>query len=105
AIPGWGLDQEVVLYEKEGASLNADAAIFFVGATTLSRIHTDYIYSKYKPVFRRQSDGDLTRIPVPKGKNEVVSHVYGMLSPFYLPYFLQTQLAILREDGSRKTSR
>ena len=96
-IAGWGLDQEIVLYEKEGASLNADAAIFFVGASTLSRIRTGFIYSKYKPVFRREPDGRLTRVPVPKLKNEAVSLLYGMLSPFYLPYFVQTQLATFNE--------
>src|SRR5204862_5414777 len=45
-VPGYGLDQEVVAYEKE--TLHADEAWMFVGASTLRRIHTGYLYGKYK---------------------------------------------------------
>lgn len=98
-VPGWGLDQEVVLYEKEGEALNANAAMLFVGASTLSRIHTGYVYSKYKPMFIEQPDGSLRLVPVPKEKNAAVSFVYQLLSPFYLPYFLETKIAILQETA------
>ena len=60
AIPGWGLDQEILLYEKEGAALRADEAMFFVGRSTLRRIHSAFIYSKYKPMFTLRQDGELT---------------------------------------------
>ena len=96
-VPGWGLDQELVLYEKEGESLQADEVMFFVDANTISRIHTGYIYAKYKPMFSKQGDGRLTLVPVPKGKNAMVSFLYELLNPFYLPYFLQTQIATLQE--------
>jgi hypothetical protein len=96
-VPGWGLDQELVLYEKEGVALNANAAMFFVGASTLSRIHTGYVYSKYKPMFIEQQNGGLTLVPVPKENNAAVGFLYEVLSPFYLPYFLQTKIAAFQE--------
>jgi hypothetical protein len=96
-VPGWGLDQEVVLDEKEGAALNANAVMFFVGASTLSRIHTGYVYAKYKPMFIAQQDGTVTLIPVPKEQNAALSFFYKLLSPFYLPYFLESKIAVLQE--------
>ena len=98
-VPGWGLDQEIILYEKEGGVLHADGVMFFVGASTLSRIHTGYIYAKYKPMFTPGRDGRLTLVPVPTGKNAAVSLFYELLSPFYLPYFIQTQIAIIEETA------
>ena len=98
-VPGWGLDQEILLYEKEGDKLFADEAIFFVGASTLSRIHTGYIYSKYKPMFVRQQDGHMMEVAVPKGKNAMMGVLYEVFSPFYLPYFLQTQIAAFQQSN------
>src|SRR5262249_23209418 len=98
-VPGWGLDQQLLLYEKEGESLHADEVIFFVDASTISRIHTGYIYAKYKPMFSEQGDGRLALIPVPEGKNAVVSFLSELLSRFYLAYFLQTQIATLQESA------
>ena len=96
-VPGWGLDQEILLYEKVGKLLHADDVMFFVGASTLSRIHTGYIYQKYKPMFTQQHDGRLTLVSVPKGKTAVISLLYEMLSPFYLPYFLRDRIATFQE--------
>ena len=76
----------------------ADEAIFFVGASTLSRIHTGYIYSKYKPMFVRQQDGRMMEVAVPKGKNAMMGVLYEVFSPFYLPYFLQTQIAAFQQS-------
>jgi hypothetical protein len=97
AVPGWGLDQEIVLYEKEGEALPADEVIFFVDGSTLSRIHFAYLYSKYKPLFVRQPDGRLAEVAPPKGRNAQVNFLYEALSPFYLPYFVQTQLTTINE--------
>ncbi|MGB6706278.1 MAG: SGNH/GDSL hydrolase family protein [Pseudolabrys sp.] len=96
-VPGWGLDQEILLNEKEGKLLHADEVIFFVGPSTLSRIHTGYLLSKYKPMFTQHQDGRLTVVPIPKGKNAVLRFLYETLSDFYLPYFLQAQIATFQE--------
>lgn len=98
-VPGYGLDQEIILHEKEGESLHADEVVYFVSASTLSRIHTGYVYAKYKPMFASQEDGHLTLVPIPEGKNAAVRLLYEMLSPFYLPYFLETQVAALQETA------
>jgi hypothetical protein len=84
------------LYEKEGGRLNADEVMLFVAWSTLSRIHTTYIFEKYKPMFTLGPDGNLNLITVPKGRNAAISLIYEIFSPFYLPYFLETQLANFR---------
>jgi len=98
AVPGYGLDQEIVLYEKEGEHLDADEVIFFVGPSTLGRIYTGYIFAKFKPMFSQRADGSLELVPVPKVKNAFISLVYEAFSPFYLPYFLQSRIATLQES-------
>jgi hypothetical protein len=85
--------------------LHADEVMFFVGASTLSRIHTGYLLSKYKPMFTQQEDGRLSVIPIPKGKNAVLSLLYETLSNFLLPYFLQTQIATFQETLRLRESR
>jgi hypothetical protein len=85
-ISGYRLDQEILLYEREGASVNADEAIFFVGPNTLKRIDEPFLYAKYKPMFVRQEDGRLVLLPVPKGNNAAIGMFYAILIPFYLPY-------------------
>ncbi len=97
-VPGYGLDQEIILHEKEGGSLNANEVIFFVSTSTLWRIHTGYIYAKYKPMFAQQEDGRLALVPIPKGRNAALRFLYEIFSPFYLPYFLQTQVAVVQES-------
>ena len=37
AVPGYGLDQQMLSYEKDGESLNADEVISFVSKATLQR--------------------------------------------------------------------
>ena len=97
SVPGYGLDQEILSYEKDRNSVYANEVILFVAKSTISRIRTGFIFSKYKPVFVRQPSGGLTLLPVPRGRNAMISVLYRVLSPFYLPYFLQTQVATLRE--------
>jgi hypothetical protein len=97
AVPGYGLDQEVLSYERDAESLPFDEAMFFVARGTLQRIHAGYIYAKYKPVFSYSPDGGLKVKPIPTVKNRVVSLLYEMFSPLYLPYFLQNEVAIFKE--------
>jgi len=103
AVPGYGLDQEILSYERDGRSLNADQVIFFVSRSTLSRIRTGYIYDKYKPVFEISPDGKLRLISIPRGKSAINSLLYQILSPLYLPYFVERQLVILKETLNKSS--
>jgi ABC-type phosphate/phosphonate transport system permease subunit len=55
------------------------------------------MFAQYKPMFTQHQDGHLTVVPIPKGKNAVLSLLYETLSDFYLPYFLQAQIATFQE--------
>ncbi len=97
AVPGYSLDQEILSYERDGNSLNADEAIFFVSGATLERIRHNYIYKKYKPIFVTDESGALKLITIPKEKTATTSLLYKILSPMYLPYFLELHLDMLKD--------
>ena len=96
-VPGYGLGQEIISYEKNGSSLNADEIILFVSRATLDRTRYDYQYKKHKPKFVLDDDGELTIKPVPKQSYTRTRLLYRVLSPLYLPYFLELRLKILKE--------
>src|SRR3990172_6219221 len=58
AVPGFGLDQEILSYKRDGESFKADAAIFYISEYTVDRIKYEYIYKKYKPKFVK-TNGEL----------------------------------------------
>ena len=49
-------------------------------------------------MFRMDRDGNLRLVPVPKGRNAVTGFLYQMLSPFYLPYFVELEITALRQS-------
>lgn len=98
AVPGYGLDQEILSYERDGKSLNADEVIFFVSRNTLERTRHDYIYKKHKPIFVIDETGALKLIPIPKEKTATTSLLYKILSSMYLPYFLELRFEILKDE-------
>jgi hypothetical protein len=93
AVPGYGLDQEILSYRRDGRGFGADEVIFFVSRVTLERLRAAYIFRKYKPRFSLNADGDLTLEPVPKVGLGVTDFLYRALGPFYLPYFLERRFA------------
>lgn len=97
AVPGYGLDQEILSYERDGKSLNADEVIFFVSENTLERTRYNYIYKKHKPMFVSDESGILKLIPIPLGKTATTSLLYKILSPMYLPYFLERHNEMLKD--------
>jgi hypothetical protein len=103
SVPGYGLDQEVISYEKDSPPLT-DEVLVLVSPSTLGRIHSRFNYAKYKPMFVLERSGSLEVLAVPRGRNAMIDVLYRVLSPFYLPYFLQTQMAILRQTGRSATS-
>lgn len=100
ATPGYGLDQQIISYEKHGGQFKADEVIFFVSKSTIERNRHRYIFKKYKPKFFTDKTGNLRVTPVPDQGNQLVKVVYKILSPFYLPYFLERRFAILKRASS-----
>ncbi|MGE5445922.1 MAG: hypothetical protein ACM3SR_15245, partial [Ignavibacteriales bacterium] len=103
AVPGYGLDQEILSYERDGKPLNADEVIFFVSGNTLERTRYNYIYKKHKPMFVIDETGTLQLISIPKEKAATTSLLYKILSPMYLPYFLERRSEMLK-DVLKKSS-
>jgi hypothetical protein len=101
AVPAYGLDQEILSYERDGKSLNGDEVIFFVSEQTLGRTQSTYIHKKYKPMFMMNQNGVLKLIPIPKEKAVARRLISKILSRTYLPYFLEYQLAILEDRLKR----
>jgi hypothetical protein len=104
AVPGYGLDQEVLAFEKARESAAADEAVFFVTGSILRRAATDYIFFKYKPRFEPDEAGGLRLVSVPDGRTSLMSAARAVLGPLYLPYFLETrfsQLQALSKSGRR----
>lgn len=97
AVPGYGLDQEIISYQKVGKSLQANGVIFFVSEPTLERTLYHSIYRKNKPMFAIGERGELKLISIPKEKTFTANLAYKILSPFYLPYFLERRINTLKQ--------
>jgi hypothetical protein len=101
-VPGYGLDQEILSYEKDGGSLSATDVIFFVSVHTLGRSRSGFLFMKPKPRFLIDSAGRLVRVAVREKSSALTDLVYRILSPLYLPYFVETELKRLtRRDAMR----
>ncbi len=93
AVPGYGLDQEILSYRRDGRTLGADEVLFFVSSATLERLGTSYIYKKHKPVFFLDRTGNLTLKPPPRVAIGAWNMLHRLLDRFYLPYFLDRRFA------------
>jgi hypothetical protein len=96
AVPGYGLDQQVLAYELHGQLPAVDEVLLFVSEATLSRIHFDRIYQKRKPRFTLDRSGVLQLESGSSGSPVWSALLYRVLSPLHLPYFVERRLAILR---------
>ena len=106
AVPGYGLDQEVLSYELNPGLRNATDVIFHVSTYTLSRTQTSFIFKKNKPRFVFDSAGQLEQVPIRESSSARVSVVYRILSPLYLPYFVDEQIKRLKgRDSVRARAR
>jgi len=104
AVPGYGLDQEILSYEEDGRSIEADEVVFFLsGATLGGRIEHDYQYKKYKPKFVIDQNGTLKLVPIKKAANAWTNMLYKLLSPFYLPYFVERFIITLKKASGLPT--
>ncbi|MBA3403286.1 MAG: SGNH/GDSL hydrolase family protein [Gemmatimonadaceae bacterium] len=99
AVPGYGLDQQVLSYENAAAPLKPDVVVLFVSGPTLERTRRAHIYRKPKPRFVVDADDSVRLVPVSGRSNSRTGAVYRALSPLYLPYFLERQWQILTDPG------
>lgn len=97
SVPGYGIDQEVLSYEKGGQNLNADEVFFFVSRATLDRARYKNIYRKNKPIFIIDQNDGLRLIRIQRQASAWTRSLYEILSPLYLPYFVERRLAILKQ--------
>jgi len=104
AVPGYGFDQEILSYEKNGQFFNADKVIFVVSGTTLRRTRYDYIFRKHKPKFVMDQNGTLRLVRIPQETNAWTRLGYKVLSPLYLPYFVDRRLAVLKRTLKRASN-
>jgi hypothetical protein len=103
-VMGYGLDQELLTYERDGAGLSADAVVLFVTPYTVERSTTDYIYRKYKPRFiLRGADSLELRLPQARA-TALTDLLYRAFSPMYLPYFVDRQVGAIKESLKRGPS-
>ena len=102
AVPGYGLDQEILSYELNAGSLSASDVIFHVSTYTLARTQSSFIFKKNKPRFVVDSAGELEHVPIRESSSTGVSVVYRILSPLYLPYFVNEQIRRLRGRDSAR---
>ncbi len=93
AVPGYGLDQEILSYRRDGQTLGADEVVFFVSSATLKRLGTSYIFKKYKPMFFLDGNGNLSLKPPPRAAIGAWNMLHRLLDRFYLPYFLERRFA------------
>ncbi len=98
AVPAYGLDQEVLLYESAGSAAAANEVMFLVSDATLRRLYQRDLHGRTKPVFELSTEGRLrsTR-PAPTVGRELAYEVLGSL---YLPYFVNARLASWRAKAA-----
>ena len=100
-VPGYAFDQAVISYEKVGSSVNATDVVFLLARPLLRRMQSADMYHKPKPQFVLDSAGSLTLRPISAAAAGRSSVFYRMLSPFYLPYFLEVQMMLLESGRVR----
>ncbi|UCG72901.1 MAG: SGNH/GDSL hydrolase family protein [Chromatiales bacterium] len=96
AVPGYGLDQELLSFERDAKQFAPDLVLFFASRDTLPRTRHRIKYYKYKPQFLVDDSGALTLIPVPATGRLVSDFLYRLIGWSYLPYFVERRLKILK---------
>jgi hypothetical protein len=76
-----------------------------VSTYTLSRTQSSFLFKKNKPRFVIDSAGELEHVPIRGSSSSRVSVVYRILSPLYLPYFVNGPIKRLKGRDSAVTRR
>ncbi len=104
AVPGYGLDQEVISYLINGKRLRGEEVFLFLSHATLIRSRLGRMYKKAKPKFELNPEGELDLVEIPEGSHRAQDLLYRLLSPFYLPYFLEKRLHTLKKGNGKTKS-
>jgi hypothetical protein len=104
AVPGYGLDQQILSYERGGGSWNADAVAFFVSWKTIDRTRYGYLFKKHKPRFDLAAEGSLRLIPARKAGLRQYELVQRLLRGTYLPHFVEVRLNNLKRSDPAPTA-
>jgi hypothetical protein len=91
-VLGYGFDQELLEYERRAESWNGDIVVLFATRSTLERSKTGYLYRKHKPRFVLHGGDSLELVPPEPRGTALTEIAYRLLSPFYLPYFIERRL-------------
>jgi hypothetical protein len=92
-VPGYGLDQEILSYERDG-DVAADDVLLWVSPSTLERTHYGTMYRKAKPRLVLGARGETTLQPP---RVTLFETVYPWVGGLYLPYLVERWL--LAEDA------
>ena len=95
AVPAYGIDQELLSFEKDAKRFSPDSVILFTSPSTLGRTRYGYNYKKYKPQFVLSKTGELDLKPVPKSGRFFSGLLYKSVGWMYLPYFIERRLEML----------
>lgn len=57
AVPGYGLDQQVLAYRRDGSELEVDGVAFFLSDATLLRCQRRYLFGIHKPFIEQSASG------------------------------------------------
>ncbi len=101
AVPGYGVDQQALAYERDGDDFEAGATLLFFSPATMHRIHYDYLYGIYKPSFRLR-DGPELHLEPPRGR-PTRDWLFRLPGGLYFPYMLDQ--AASRIELQRGTGR
>ncbi len=96
AVIAYGFDQQLLDYERAGDRWEGATVVLFATTATLGRMETDYLYRKHKPRFVLDSAGALRLREPAASATTLTAMAYGLLSPLYLPYFLDRRMEVLR---------
>lgn len=101
AVPGYGLDQQLLALERGSMVEEGDVVILLVSEATLARCHHGRIYRKRKPRFDLGEDGGLLLRAIPAASAAATDLLYRVLSPLALPYFVERRLLGVRHIDLR----
>lgn len=86
AVPGYGLDQQVLSYRRDAGDTHADGVILYASQATEYRLSFDYLFGISKPIFIHRDDQE-PELVLPR--QEIgQSFVYSMPRWMYSPYVL-----------------
>ncbi len=90
AVPGYGIDQQALAYDREG-DREAAAVVLLLSQATVRRVNFDYRYGIHKPSFRSRAGSQLRLEPPAGGPSR--AWLFRLPGWLYLPYMLDQALS------------